>query len=526
MHYPPERGAFPATFKGRLMSPPFVRISTTWLMTSRVAGRSSRPVVGGGTASGPLATRPCVGMLGSSSRVGIVPPGFVLPQRGAGGDGPGGPAAQPAVDPNGPPLYRSRPPAKAKVPGGKGPPFYRSQPPAKAKGTGSKGRGKGGQGEGKGGRKGAHPGRGEYSRYAGYSEATSGAAPSAHFQESVPKGQAKGAPPEEPPSTTGDADESGRTAEATTEFIPTAISQLSPAEIEEERRIAEASYEFLDAFPAPSLQPAAPRPAPATSTWKPQLPTVTPSARSAETLAAELPSQGEADASAEAAEPGANQAPPAYAEGEPPTIGSYPPLHQPSAVTVIGHSPPPPPLPTALVGRHVTAHGSELPSIEGESGHVTEYGPFSERYHVQLNNGHVYHLASRHLHLTQAPAKAVQLPPMQTHPLPATVTPKYKPRRCASTDPSRQRTNLSSGHTRQLRARPEARSRNPHRPRRDPCLPNRPRSKARRRRFPRRGSFEASHTRRSSGRFRRALGARRPLRRDRLRPDARRFITR
>ena len=32
-----------------------------------------------------------------------------------------------------------------------------------------------------------------------------------------------------------------------------------------------------------------------------------------------------------------------------------------------------------------------------------------------------------HLHLTQAPAKAVQLPPMQKHPLPATVTPKYKP---------------------------------------------------------------------------------------------------
>ena len=308
----------------------------------------------------------------------------------------------------------------------KGPPLPRSQHTAQAKGTGGKGRGKGGHGEGKGGKKGAHPGRGEYSRYAGYSEAASGAAPSVHFQESVPKGQAKGAPPEEPPSTTGDANESGRTARATTEFIPTAISQLSPAEIEEERRIAEAFNAFLNAFPAPPPQPAAPRPAPAT-TWTPQLPTATPSGSSAETLASEPPGQGAADVSAEAAEPGADLAPPADAEGEPPTIGSYPPLRQPSALTVIGRSPPPPPPPTALVGRHVTVHGSELPGIEGESGHVTEYGPFSEQYNVQLNNGHKYHLAPRHLRLTQALAKAVQLPPMQKHPLPATVTPKYRP---------------------------------------------------------------------------------------------------
>ena len=166
---------------------------------------------------------------------------------------------------------------------------------------------KGGKGEGKGGRKGAHPGRGEYSRYAGYSEATSGAAPSAHFQESVPKGQAKGAPPEELAPTTGEATDSGRTARATTEFIPTAISQLNPAEIEEERRRAEAFNAFLDAFPAPPPQPAAPSPAPASSTWKPRLPTVTPGARSAGTPAAELPGQGEADAAAGATEPGADQ---------------------------------------------------------------------------------------------------------------------------------------------------------------------------------------------------------------------------
>ena len=79
---------------------------------------------------------------------GIVPPGPILLEEGAGGVGPAEPAAQPAADPNEPPLYKS-------------------QPPAKAKKQGCKGRGKGGKGEGKGGRKGAHPGRGEYSRYAG-----------------------------------------------------------------------------------------------------------------------------------------------------------------------------------------------------------------------------------------------------------------------------------------------------------------------------------------------------------------------
>ena len=181
-------------------------------MTLRVAGPRSRPAVGGETAFAPLATRPCAGILGSSSRASSHRASS-SPGTGA-GDGHGGAAAHSAADPNAPPLYRSRPPAKAKGPGGKGLPLDRSQTPAKSKGSGGKGRGKGGQREGKGGRKGAHPGRGEYSRYAGYSEATSGAAPSAQFQESVPEGQAKGAPPEEPPSTTGGADASRRTVSA------------------------------------------------------------------------------------------------------------------------------------------------------------------------------------------------------------------------------------------------------------------------------------------------------------------------
>ena len=104
---------------------------------------------------------------------GIVPSGPILPGT-AGGDGDlGGPGARLPAPADAPPLYRSRPPAKAKGPGGKGVPPDRSQTPVKSKGSGGKGRGRGSQSASKGGKKGAHPGRGEYSRYAGYSEATS-----------------------------------------------------------------------------------------------------------------------------------------------------------------------------------------------------------------------------------------------------------------------------------------------------------------------------------------------------------------
>ena len=71
--------------------------------------------------------------------------------------------------------------------------------------------------------------------------------------------------------------------------------------------------------------------------------------------------------------------------------------------------------------------GSDLPGIGGESGYVQEYDPFGNRYHVRLNNGHVYHLASRHLAVTQAPVEAVPLPPMERHLLPAVVKADYKP---------------------------------------------------------------------------------------------------
>ena len=75
----------------------------------------------------------------------------------------------------------------------------------------------------------------------------------------------------------------------------------------------------------------------------------------------------------------------------------------------------------------MTVYSSALPGTDGESGYVTEYDSSIERYRVLLNNGHVYYLASHLLQLTRAPAEAVQLPPMQKHPLPARVTPGYKP---------------------------------------------------------------------------------------------------
>ena len=251
--------------------------------------------------------------------------------------------------------------------------------------------------------------------------------PSAHFQESIAQCQPKGIPPEVAASTPGKATEPSRTEGTTPEFVPMALSQLSPAEPAEERRRAEAFNAFLDAFPTPPPQPAAPSPAPAWSTWRPKLPTETPGQQGTATPATSPPDQGEADVSGGAPAPGTEQASPATVEGKASAAGSYPPFHRASAVTILERSPPPPPPPTALVGRHVTVHGSDLPSIEGESGYVLEYDPFGERYHVQLNNGHVYHLVSRRLHLTQAPAKAAQLPPMQQHPLPATMTHKYKP---------------------------------------------------------------------------------------------------
>ena len=230
---------------------------------------------------------------------------------------------------------------------------------------------KGGKGEGKGGRKGAHPGRGEYSRHAGYSEPTSGATPSAHFQESVPQCQAKGVPPEVPAPTPGKATESSRTAGTTPEFIPTALSRLSPAELAEERKRAEAFNAFLDAFHTPPPQPAAPSPAPVSSTWMPRL----PGSQGTATPVANPPDKGEADASARAPAPGTKRAPSAAAEGKASAAGSYPPFHQSSAVTSLERSSPPPPPPMALVGRHVTVHGSDLPSIEGKSGYVLEYDP-------------------------------------------------------------------------------------------------------------------------------------------------------
>ena len=155
--------------------------------------------------------------------------------------------------------------------------------------------------------------------------------------------------------------------------MPTAVSQLTPAEIEEERRIAEGFNAFLDTFPAPQPSLVAPKPASTASAWKPQLPTRPPFGREGETFLAVHTEQGEASAPDEAAEPEVDLALSVGADGEPAAVGSYPPHHKPAAVTVLGRNPPPPPPPIALVGKHVTVQGSGLPGIEGESGHVIEY---------------------------------------------------------------------------------------------------------------------------------------------------------
>ena len=58
---------------------------------------------------------------------------------------------------------------------------------------------------------------------------------------------------------------------------------------------------------------------------------------------------------------------------------------------------------------------------------MQHYNSALERYYVLLNPGHAYYFADYILQLTQPPAEAVQLPPMQKHPLPARVTTGYKP---------------------------------------------------------------------------------------------------
>ena len=148
---------------------------------------------------------------------GIVPPCPIIP----------GPGARLPAAADAPLLYRGRTPAKAKSPGGKGLPLARSQTPGKAKGSGGKGRGMGSQSASKGGKKGAQPGRGEHSRYAGYSDATSDSVPSIQFQDSVPEGQAKGAPPKGPPFASGRTGVP-RDPVPTPEYIPESMRGLSP----------------------------------------------------------------------------------------------------------------------------------------------------------------------------------------------------------------------------------------------------------------------------------------------------------
>ena len=171
-----------------------------------------------------------------------------------------------------PPPYRGSAPAEAKGPGGKGVPPARSRTPGQAKGSGGKGRGSGSQPAGKGGKKGAHPGRGEYSRYAGYSGAASGSGPSAQFRDSVPAGQAKGAPPKGTPFAAEGTGDLGSPAPAP-EYVPSYLSGLNPEELAEARKQAEAFNAFLDAFPSGS-RPVIPEPAPSLAAGKAPSPMV------------------------------------------------------------------------------------------------------------------------------------------------------------------------------------------------------------------------------------------------------------
>ena len=344
-----------------------------------MAGQRLKPAAGGETAFAPLATQPCDGIICKSSRESYHR--VLSAQRRERGTAISEEQAAGAhsASSNAPPFYRSQPPAKAKSPGGKGFPLDRSQTPAKSKGTGGKGRGKGSQSAGKGGKKGAHPGRGEHSRYAGYSEATSGAALSTQFQDSVPDGQAKGALPKGPPSASGRTDVSSGPVSAQG-YMPESISRLSPEAIEEERRIAEAFNAFPDTFPTPEPQPVAPKPAPIAAAWKPHIPTMAYTGHVAAALAPEPTEQVGAGAPTEAVEPDVDPATVVEGEDESATVGHYPPHYKPAAVTVLNRGIPPPPPPTAMVGRHVTVYNSGLPGIDGESGHVTEYDSSLERY--------------------------------------------------------------------------------------------------------------------------------------------------
>ena len=85
--------------------------------------------------------------------------------------------------------------------------------------------------------------------------------------------------------------------------MPESISHLSPAEIEEERRIAEAFNAFLDIVSTPEPQPVALKPAPTAAAWKPHIPTMASTRPVASALAPEPTEQVGAGAPAEAVEP-------------------------------------------------------------------------------------------------------------------------------------------------------------------------------------------------------------------------------
>ena len=297
------------------------------------------------------------------------------------------------------------------------------------------------------------------------------------------------------------------------------MSQLSPAEIEEERRRAEAFNVFLDAFPAPPPQPVAPSPAPVSSTWKPRLPTVTPGSRGAETLAAKPPDQEEADASAGAPEPGADKAPRRRRGSCRWELSATP-------STVCGDNYRAQPSTTTSSNSSKWADTSQFTDLNCQAS--------KERAAMCLNTTRSERGTLSSLIMgtciTSRPAAYISrsLPPMQPHPLPATVTPKYKPPpvcfdrpRPAADQPELGLHRLHPPAPRPARSTFEDPPPPPPRPvPTEPSVKQGPPPKT-----PRRGSREATHTRRFSGRFRKASGTRRPQRLNRPLHDVRRCTT-
>lgn len=259
--------------------------------------------------------------------------------------------AQAAATPKGPPSHKGSASAQAQGSSGKGLPLDRSRTPQQSKGTGGKGRGAGSQPAGKGGKKGAHSGRGEHSRYVGYSGTVDISEPSASFRDSVPAGQGKAGPPKGTPfAAEGTGTLSGPVPAS--EYVPSYLSNLSAEDLAEERKREEDFLAFLDTFPSGS-QPATPGqtllpvreedPLPGAAPLEPEAPVPLPGSS---------PQPAKSDPTVVVRQD-MGPASTSRAAGERAQVGEYPPIYQAASAIDIASGappapqPPPPPPPTA-----------------------------------------------------------------------------------------------------------------------------------------------------------------------------------